>query len=119
MTKTQVPGKVRSDYDDVLAEPKKLEGLIPLDEAVIKWPDEVVGGDGLTVNEVKEQFPGLIIYVEEQFDKDGKPYFETMWTDLTAIRGDEEDGKWPHIPTGDETWFIREDGREYLVTWYD
>jgi len=118
MSKTQVPGKVRSDYDDPVG--LKPEGLIPLDEAIARFGEnEVVGGDGMTLGQVKEYFPGLTVYVEEQYFEDGKPYFETLWTDVSAIRGDEDDGKWPHIPTGDETWFVREDGREYIIAWYD
>lgn len=39
-----------------------MEGLLPLDEAIAKYgEDEVIGGDGMTLSELRGRYPTQVI----------------------------------------------------------
>jgi hypothetical protein len=92
--------------------------LIPLDEAIERFGEtEVVGGSALTLADLRKYYPGVTVFIEEEYDRDGAPYFETIWTDITDLGGPPYPV--PNIPTGDENSVVRDNGRLWVVSWFD
>lgn len=94
------------------------DGLIPLDRAIELYGEgEAIGGSGWGLVDFRDMHPSMTIYIEVCFDGDGRPCFETIWTDITDLGGPPYPV--PQVPTGDENFILRDGDRLYLVSWYD